>query len=139
MNLPGLWTLVTAATLTLTSHAEGTTLQPGGILCVARNAPSFFTEALTGKWMVQSSLPEHTEAYRWGAIGSGAQTSKLNPLLPQQPVINGVLNGTTHPSDCITISQMDKVHQEVLGRVSSVSWSSELQRKGLWGMKVNIS
>ena len=93
MNLPGLWTLVTAVTLTFTPHTEGTMLQPDGIQCVARNAPSFFMEALM---RVQSSLPEHTAAYRWGAIGSGAQTSKLNQLRPQQPMIKGALNGTTH-------------------------------------------
>lgn len=48
------------------------------------------------EWTVQRSLPEPPAAYRSVAIGSGAQTSKLDPPLLQQPVTSRALNGTTH-------------------------------------------
>lgn len=80
------------------SACRGTKLPPDGIVCATLNAPSFFMEALMRKWAVHGSLPEYPAACRSVAIGSGAQTSKLNPLLLQQPVINTALNGTTHPT-----------------------------------------
>lgn len=77
------------------------------------------------EWTVQRSLPEPPAAYRSVAIGSGAQTSKLDP--PLSPTASDKQSTKQyHPSDCIASSQMDKVHQEALGRVSSVSRSSEL-------------
>lgn len=81
------------------------------------------------EWAVQSSLLEHTEAYRWGALGYGGPNIEIKATA-SPTTSNKRSTKRYHPSDRVTSSQIDEVHQEVLGRVSSVSLSSELQRKG---------